>query len=57
MLAFLTRIVLAMRSVLAGGASREAEILVLRHQLMVLNPKSRKRIRLRNIIRDRDGAY
>jgi transposase InsO family protein len=51
MLAFLIRIVLAIRSVLESGASREAEILVLRHQLMVLNRKSRKRIRLRNVDR------
>jgi transposase InsO family protein len=51
MLAFLTRIVLALRSVLDGRASREAEILVLRQQLMVLGRKSRKRVRLRNIDR------
>ena len=50
-LAFLTRIVLALRSVLDGRASREAEILVLRQQLMVLGRKSRKRVRLRNIDR------
>ena len=51
MLAFLTRIVLALRSVLDGRASREAEILALRQQLMVLGRKSRKRVRLRNIDR------
>ena len=41
MFAFLTRIVLVLRSALNTRASREAEILVLRHQLMVLNRKSR----------------
>jgi transposase InsO family protein len=51
MLAFLTRIVLALRSELDSRASREAEILVLRQQLMVLARKSRKRVRLRNIDR------
>jgi hypothetical protein len=51
MLAFLTRIVLALRSALDSRASREAEILVLRQQLMVLNCRSRKRVRLQNIDR------
>jgi transposase InsO family protein len=51
MLAFLTRIVLVLRSRLDSRASREAEILVLRQQLMVLGRKSRKRVRLRNIDR------
>ena len=51
MLAFLTRIVLALHSVLYNRASREAEILVLRQQVMVLNRKSRKRVRLQNIDR------
>ena len=51
MFAFLTRIVLVLRSALNTRASREAEILVLRHQLMVLNRKSRTRVRLRNIDR------
>lgn len=51
MLAFLTRIVLALRSGLDSRASREAEILVLRQQLMVLNRKSQKRVRLQNIDR------
>ncbi|MGA2860075.1 MAG: integrase core domain-containing protein [Candidatus Sulfotelmatobacter sp.] len=51
MVAFLTRIVLVLRSALNTRASREAEILVLRHQLMVLNRKSRTRVRLRNIDR------
>ena len=39
MLAFLIRIVLALRSVLDIRASREAEILVLRQQVMVLSRK------------------
>jgi transposase InsO family protein len=51
MLAFLTRFVLALRSALDSRASREAEILVLRQQLLILNRKSRKRVRLRNIDR------
>jgi hypothetical protein len=51
MLAFLTRIVLALRSMLDGRASRESEILVLRQQLLVLDCKSRKRVRLQNIDR------
>jgi len=36
---------------MASRASREAEILVLRQQLMVLSRKSRKRVRLQNIDR------
>jgi len=51
MLAFLTRIVLALRSVLDSRASREAEVLVLRQQPMVLGGRSRKRVRLQNIDR------
>jgi len=47
MLACLTRLVLVLRSALDTRASREAEILVLRHQLMALNRKSRTRVRLR----------
>jgi len=43
--------VLALRSVLDSRTSREAEILVLRQQLMVLGRKSRKRVRLQNIDR------
>jgi hypothetical protein len=50
MLASLTRILLALRSVLEAGASREAEILVLRQQLLVLN-RRRPRVRPRNIDR------
>lgn len=50
-LAFLNRIVLAPRSMLKGRASREAKILVLRQQLLVLNRRSRKRVRLQNIDR------
>lgn len=44
------RIFLALRSVLETGASREAEILVLRQQLLVLKRK-RPRARLRNLDR------
>ncbi len=51
MFAFLTHIVLVLRSALNTPASREAEILVLRHQLMVLNRKSRTQVRLRNVDR------
>ena len=51
MFAFLTRIVLVLRSAVDTRASREAEIFVLRHQLMVLNRKFRTRVRLRNIDR------
>ena len=42
---------LALRSALDSRASREAEILVLRQQLLILNRKCRKRARLRNIDR------
>ena len=51
MLALLIRFLLALRSVSEARASREAEILVLRQQLMVLSRRSRKRVRLRNIDR------
>ena len=51
MLALLTKILLALRSLLEVPASREAEILVLRQQLLVLSRKSPKRARLRNIDR------
>ncbi len=61
---WLIRLLLALRSVLETRASREAEILVLRRQLLVLSRKAGKRVRLRNIdeaprhlIRDRDGAF
>ena len=50
MLAWLTRILLALRSVLEARASREAEILALRQQLLVLN-RRHPRVRLRNIDR------
>jgi hypothetical protein len=40
MLALLTRILLSLRSVFAACALREAEILVLRQQMLVLNRKS-----------------
>ncbi len=51
MLALLIRFVLALRSVSEARASREAEILVLRRQVLVLSRKSGKRVRLRNIDR------
>jgi len=51
MFALLIRILLALRSVSDPRASREAEILVLRQQLLVLSRKSRQRVRLRNIDR------
>jgi hypothetical protein len=51
MLGLLIRFLLALRSVSEARASREAEILVLRQQLLVLNRRSRKRVRLRNIDR------
>ncbi len=51
MFAWLTRILLALCSVIEARASREAEILVLRQQLLVLSRKSSARIRLRNIDR------
>src|SRR5215470_4079856 len=51
MLALLTKILLALRSLLEVPASREAEILVLRQQLLVLSRKAPKRARLRNIDR------
>jgi transposase InsO family protein len=51
MLALLIRILLSLHSVFAARASREAEILVLRQQLLVLNRKSLVRPRLRNVDR------
>ena len=51
MLTLLTKILLVLRSLLEVPASREAEILVLRQQLLVLSRKSAKRTRLRNIDR------
>jgi len=51
MFALLTRFVLALRSVVEVRASCEAEILVLRQQLLVLNCKSPARRRLRNVDR------
>ena len=50
MLAWLTRILLALRSVLEARASREAEILALRQQLLVLN-RRHPRVQPRNIDR------
>lgn len=51
MLAWLTRIWRVVRSLIKVHASREAEILVLRQQLLVLNRNSSARARLRNIDR------
>jgi transposase InsO family protein len=51
MFALLSRILLALRSAFEARAAREAEILVLRQQLLVLSRKSRKRVRLRNVDR------
>lgn len=51
MLAWLIRILLALRSVSEARASREAEILVLRQQLVVLSRRSRKQVRLLNLDR------
>lgn len=51
MLAWLTRILLALRSVIEARGSREAEILVLRQQLLILNRASSARLRLWNIDR------
>ena len=50
MLAWLTRILLGLCSCVEAGASREAEILALRQQLLVLNRRY-PRVRLRNIDR------
>jgi len=51
MFALLIRILLILRSVLEARTSREAEILVLRQQLLVLSRKARRRSRLRNLDR------
>jgi hypothetical protein len=51
MLALLSRILLVLGSAFETGATREAEILLLRQQLLVLNRKPRKRVRLRNLDR------
>jgi transposase InsO family protein len=51
MFALLSRILLALRSAFEARAAREAEILVLRQQLLGLSRKSRRRVRLRNIDR------
>lgn len=48
MFALVIRLLLALRSMSAARAFREPEILALRQQLLVLNRKSRKRVRLRN---------
>ncbi len=51
MTALLIRILLAVHSLFVVRASREAEILVMRQQLLVLSRKSQKRARLRDIDR------
>jgi hypothetical protein len=51
MLALLIRILLALWSASEARVSREAEILVLCQQLMVLSRRSRKPVRLRNLDR------
>jgi hypothetical protein len=51
MLALVARFLLALRSVIGARASREAEILVLRQQVLVLNRRSPARLRLQNIDR------
>jgi len=51
MFGLLTRVLRALLSVLAARGSREAEILVLRQQLLVLRRKAPKRTRLQNIDR------
>ncbi len=51
MFGLLARVLRSLLSVLAARGSREAEILVLRQQLLVLSRKAPKRARLRNIDR------
>ena len=51
MVAFLTRLLLAIRSRFTRRARLEAENLILRQQLVVLRRKSPKRVRLWNIDR------
>src|ERR1700730_5051619 len=51
MVAFLTQLLLAIRSWFARRARLEAENLILRQQLVVLRRKSPKRVRLWNIDR------
>lgn len=48
MLAFLTKFLLIARSRLRSQARLQAEIVVLRQQLLVLSRKSASRVRLRN---------
>ena len=51
MFAFLTKLPLVARSRLKSRARLEAEILVLRQQVIVLSRKSRSRVCLRNVDR------
>lgn len=47
----LTRLLLVIRSLFRTPARLEAEILVLRRQVIILSRKSRQRARLRNVDR------
>jgi hypothetical protein len=49
MSAFLTRLLLALHVRLKSRARLEAEIMVLRQQVIILSRRSRSRVRLRNI--------
>jgi hypothetical protein len=49
MFAFLTKLLLISRSRLHSRARLQAEILVLRQQVLILRRKSPSRVRLRNI--------
>ena len=51
MLGLLSKFLLGLRSMLEVSASREAEVLILRQQLLVLRRRSPRRARLRNIDR------
>ncbi len=51
MVARMSRLLLVLLASLSSGARREAEILVLRQQLLVLSRKSRARVSLRNLDR------
>jgi hypothetical protein len=51
MVAFLTKLLLIVRSRLCSQARLQAEILVLRRQVLILGRKSPSRVRLRNLDR------
>lgn len=72
MFAFLTKLLLVVRSRLRSQAGLQAENLALRQQVLILSRRSRSRVRLRNLdrleafpwneaprhlIRDRDGSF